>query len=322
MNSIIISSRIRLARNLKNYPFPHRLSQGKAKEVVERVREALAPVRNSFKEVKPCDLDRVTELYLVENHIISPDMTKNKSSVLFAQNDGKAQILVNEEDHVRIQTVFEGDAINEAYELANRLDDLLYEQLDFAFSEKYGYLTACLTNTGTGLRASYMLHLPMLEKTDNIKALQNEVARFGMVIRGVYGEGSEPLGSLYQVSNQITLGKSEREIIEDIKNVSKQIIKKEEELRNRVKNDKNFEDMVYRSLGILKFCRKISGKEATEHLSNVKLGAECGIIKDANDNIYNMMVNIQTGSLCKREGNMLTPAERDIKRACYLNENL
>ncbi|MCD8090188.1 MAG: protein arginine kinase [Clostridiales bacterium] len=322
MKNEIISSRIRLARNLNEYPFPNSLNKAQAVQITERVRTALAPIIKGYTFANMSDMDEVTKLSLVENHIISPDAAKKKNCALFMANDGRSEILINEEDHVRIQTVFPGDNLEEAYSLADRLDNLLDERLSFAFSEKYGYLTACLTNTGTGLRASYMVHLPMLEKTKQIKALQNEVGRFGMVIRGIYGEGSEPLGSLYQISNQITLGKSEEEIIKDLKNITNQIIKREEELEEKIKENNDFSDMVYRSLGILKYCKKISSQEAMNHLSNVKLGISSGIIKDREDNIYNIMADIQSGNMCKRAGDIMESDKRDILRAEYLNNKL
>ncbi len=322
MSDIIISTRIRLARNLKGYPFPKGLNKKQAEEITEKVRTALKPVEKDFRFVDLSAIDKPTKLSLTENHIISPEMAEDNKCALFLKGDNKAEILINDEDHIRIQTVFPGDDIDASYELANKLDDLIDESLGFAFDEKYGYLTACLTNIGTGLRASYMLHLPMLEKTKQIKNLQNEVARFGMVIRGIYGEGSEPLGSLYQISNQLTLGKSESEIITDLKNVVSQVIKKEKELQSKIINNADYNDMVFRSLGLLKYCKKISGREAMEHLSNVKLGITSGIIKDMDDNIYNIMVNIQPGSLIKRAGDMLDTKRRDILRAEYINNEL
>lgn len=320
--SIIVSSRIRLARNLAEFPFPHRIGPKEGRMITERVREALAPVKNQFTFVNMADVDQVTKLALVENHIISPAMTEKKNTSLFIQSDNKAEILINEEDHIRIQTIFSGADIDGCYSLADKLDDLLNERLMFAFSDKYGYLTACLTNTGTGLRASFMLHLPMLEKQNRIKSLQNELSRYGMVIRGIYGEGSEPLGSLYQVSNQITLGKSETEIIDELKNITGQIIKREEALREKIKGDMNFADSIYRSLGILRYCKKISGSEAMGHLSNLKLGISSGIITGIKDNIYNIMVDIQSGNVAKRAGDLPDSDRRDILRAEYLNKTL
>lgn len=322
MKNPIISSRIRLARNLKEYPFPKSLNRAQAAQITEKVKTAMAPVIQNYTFADMEKMDEVTKLSLVENHIISPEAAKKRDCSLFLAADGKSEVLVNEEDHVRIQTVFSGDSLKEAYDLANKLDDLLDERLNFAFSEKYGYLTACLTNTGTGLRASYMVHLPMLEKTKQIKALQNEVGRFGMVIRGIYGEGSEPLGSLYQISNQITMGKSEEEIIKDLKNIVNQIIKKEEELQNKIKENNDFADLVYRSLGIVKYCKKISSQEAMKHLSNIKLGISSGIISGMEDNIYNIMVDIQSGNICKRAGDIIDSKKRDVLRAGYLNEKL
>ncbi len=322
MSDIIISTRIRLARNLKGYPFPNGLNKAQSDEITEKVRSALRPAEKDFRFIRLSEIDGPTKLSLTENHLISPQMAESDKCSLFLKSDNRAEILINDEDHIRIQTIFPGDNIDASYDLADKLDDLLDESLSFAFSEKYGYLTACLTNTGTGLRASYMLHLPMLEKTKQIKNLQNEIARFGMVIRGIYGEGSEPLGSLYQISNQLTLGKTEAEITADLKNVVNQIIKKEKELQSRIIKNTDYCDLVYRSLGILRYCRKISSREAMEHLSNVKLGITSGIINNMNDNIYNIMVNIQSGSIIKRSGDMLDAAKRDVLRAEYINNNL
>lgn len=319
MKKEIIYSYIRLARNLKEYPFPKSLNRAQAAEINEKVKTALAPIIQSYTQADMGNIDEITKLSLVENHIISPEAERKRDCSLFLSADGKSEILVNEEDHIRIQAVLPGDNIEEAFELANRFDDLLDERLNFAFSEKYGYLTACLTNTGTGLRASYMVHLPMLEKTKQIKALQNQVGRFGMVIRGIYGEGSDPLGSLYQISNQITLGKSEEEIIKDLKDIVNQVINEEEELQKKIKDNSGLTDMVYRSLGILKYCKKISSQEAMNHLSNIKLGISSGIIKDREDNIYNIMVDIQPGNICKRAGDIMESEKRDALRAEYLN---
>ncbi|MCD7856198.1 MAG: ATP--guanido phosphotransferase [Clostridiales bacterium] len=322
MNNMVISTRIRLARNLKGFSFPHKLNHKDAEEITSRVQNALAPIIKDFTLVKMSDVDNVTKQMLAENGTISPDAANNRLCRVFIKKDGGAEITVNEEDHVRIQTLRRDDNIDAAFELVNRLDDLLDESLSFAFSDKYGYLTACLTNTGTGMRASYMLHLPMLEKTKQIKALEGEIGRFGMVIRGSHGEGSEAVGSLYQLSNQVTLGKSEREIINDLNNIMKQITAKEAALREKVKGDAAFEDVIFRSLGILKYCKTISAKEAMEHLSNVKMGIESGIIKDKEDNIYNIMTDIQPSVIKKKEGQALSNAEICKKRAEYLNKTL
>lgn len=322
MNNIIISTRIRLARNIVGFSFPHNLLPKDTAEIVKRAEGALAPIKNDFTLVKMSEIDSLTKQALTESQIISPDAAKNKLCAVFVKKDSSAEITVNEEDHIRIQTLRRDGNIEAAYDLANKLDDLLDESLSFAYSEKYGYLTACLTNTGTGMRASYMLHLPMLEKTKQIKALSEEISRLGFVIRGSHGEGTEAEGSLYQISNQITLGKSEEEIIKELKNITKQIIKREEALREKIKTDVNMADMIFRSLGILKFCKTITAKEAMEHLSNVKLGVSVGIINEKEDNIYDIMTNIQPGNIGKKNGLPLNDGDLCRKRAEYLNKTL
>lgn len=326
-NEIIISSRIRLARNLKNYPFSPQLSDEDAKEIIEKAKSVILNDRTCLNQIFDfIDLNKksyIDKLSMIETHIISPVLMNKKTSTgVLLQNDEHISILLNEEDHIRIQAIYSGNNIDAAYEACNRIDDLFEETLEYCYDTKYGYLTSCLTNLGTGLRASFMLHLPMLEANNRIPLISQSINKFGMTIRGIYGEGSEPMGSIYQISNQITLGKSEREIIESLKTITNQIIEQEKSLRLSLisKKENEISDEIYRSYGILKYCKKISADEAMELLSNIRLGLTSGILKiDKPElNIYNIMINIKSGNIQKK----VSSNSIDEERAKYLNKIL
>ena len=327
---IVISSRIRLARNLKKYPFSRALSNEKAKELIAEVTAAIKNERTflstMFEYIDLNKADKNEKISMLENHIISPELVnKTAPCGVLLKDDASVSILVNEEDHLRIQSVFSGYNIDKAWDMANKIDDLIEESVEYAFDKNYGYLTSCPTNTGTGLRASFMLHLPMLEKTERIRPIAQSLTKFGMTLRGIYGEGSEPLGSIYQVSNQITLGKSEEEIIESLKNLTTHIIEQEKALREEYKKNNllDFQDMVYRAYGILKNCKKISSKEAMGYLSDVRLGLTSEILNiKPKANIYNVMMNIQSGNLQKANNGSFDENQRDEIRAKYLNDIL
>ncbi len=324
----VISSRIRLARNLKKYPFSAAISEEKSKQLIEEVKNAIKNERTFLSEMfEYTELNNLSyedKTAMLENHIISADLINKKSPcAALIQNDESVSILLNEEDHLRIQSICAGYNIDKAWQNADKIDDLIEESVEYAFDKNYGYLTACPTNTGTGLRASFMLHLPMLEKTGRIRSISQSLSKFGMTMRGLYGEGSEPLGSIYQISNQITLGKSEEEIIDSLKNLTAQIIEQEKSITEQYKkyHKLEFEDMIFRSYGILKNCKLISSKEAMQLLSDVRLGINSDVLKTSpKANIYNIMMNIQSGNLQKRCGKTLNESERDIQRAQYLND--
>ncbi|MBQ2753427.1 MAG: protein arginine kinase, partial [Firmicutes bacterium] len=283
---IIISSRVRLARNIKKYPFAVKMNDTEAEAVLKAVKESVmnerTPLGNRFSFYNMAETEDNLKLDLMARHLISPDMVKSKRpSGVLVMDDESISIMINEEDHIRIQTFAAGDNIDKAYDLADKIDNMMEETLDYAFDEKYGFITSCPTNFGTGLRASYMMHLPCLEKTGNIKQIINAVSKYGITVRGIYGEGTEALGSIYQISNQVTLGKSEKEILELLKKVGN--IVKEQEIRIRemlIAKDKiAFTDRIYRSYGILANAKKISAGEAMEHLSNVRLGILSGLLE-------------------------------------------
>ncbi len=329
--SVIISSRIRLARNVKKYPFSRFLEGEQAKKMLQ---EAIGTIKNErsilanrFEYIALEEKSEIEKRMLLERHIISPELMKDsKNKGVLVQDDEAVSIMLNEEDHIRIQTIFAFEKIDEAWQLADNIDNLIEESIEYAFDKDFGYLTACPTNTGTGLRASFMLHLPILEQTGQLKNIIQALSKFGMTVRGIYGEGTEPLGSIYQISNQITMGKTEEETIEALKNVTNQIIEKETYLRDNAFNLRKLEltDEIYRSYGILTNCRKISGKEAMSLLSQVRLGFLAGVLQAETPklNIYNIMMNIQAGNLQKVVGQELDEKARDIARAEYIRANL
>lgn len=330
-NNIVISSRIRLARNIKKYPFSSRLTDKQAADLIEEVKASVKNEKTSFGDSFDfIDMTQKSELekyILFENHSISSDLLNNKKpSGLLIKDDETISIMINEEDHIRIQTVMPGYNIEKAWDTADKIDDLIEESVDYAFDENYGYLTSCITNVGTGMRASFMIHIPFIEMFGQVENLSQAINKFGMTLRGIYGEGSQPLGSIYQVSNQVTLGKSEKEIIEALENVINQITEQETLLRDKaIKGGKiELEDRIFRSYGILSNCRKISSKEAMRFLSDLRIGIISGLFKPKNENvnIYSIMMSIQPGNLMKYMGQEEDAEKRDIKRADFIREKL
>jgi Arginine kinase len=327
---IILSSRIRLARNIKEYHFPHAMNKEESDKIIDLCSSAIMDssmgATSNFKLVKLRDLSPVDRLSMVERHLISPGLLDNyERAAVLLNSDSTISIMINEEDHIRLQVIYPGLQLKEAYDLANRVDDLIEEKVDYAFDQKLGYLTACPTNIGTGIRASIMIHLPALSITGNINGVLNAVAQVGLTIRGIYGEGSDVQGNIFQISNQITLGLSEEEIISNLMAVTKQIIDKEKAARNRLMetNRIQIEDNAWRSLGILKNARVLSSRECLNLVSNVRLGAELGIISGIDTVTLNeLTVNTQPATLMKIEGSELDSELRDIKRAQYVREKL
>ncbi len=325
---VVISSRIRLARNLNNYQFPQQMNLKDAESVTDEILNAAKDSIDSgyYKFIKIKDLDYLDKGFYVEKHLISPELVKNpmKSSVLL-RDDEKVGIMINEEDHIRMQILSSGLNLEESWRLCSEIDDDLEEKLDYAFDEKLGYLTSCPTNVGTGLRASVMLHLPCLVFTRYINNIIQAVNQVGLTVRGLYGEGSEALGNLFQISNQTTLGETEEEMIQKLKNVAYQIINKERDIRNGFvsRRKMEIEDRVFRSYGVLKYVRIISSREAMKLLSDVKLGAEIGLIEDVNmKDISNLMILTQPASLQKCFKKEMAKEERDIKRAQLIRDKI
>lgn len=329
-NNIILTSRVRLARNLAHMPYPHMLSKEQVSEVIEEVASSItesnSAIAEDFHIVRLKDVEQLKRISMFEKHIVSSDLVNNyERAAVVVNKENDVSVMINEEDHIRLQVIYPGFKIKEAYEYANKLDDLMEEKLTYAYDGKLGYLTSCPTNVGTGIRASVMLHLPALTITKNINNVVNTVTQVGMTIRGIYGEGSNIMGNMYQVSNQVTLGLSEEEIINNLTAVTKKIVDQEEKARSLLyeKQKDELEDDIYRSLGILKYARTISTAEALNLLSRVRMGIEMGIIKDIEiSNINKLLVNVQPATLQLISGIDAGSGQRDKARAKILREAL
>lgn len=329
-SDIVLSSRIRFARNLDEFNFPTLFTNGEAEAVISTIMERVnnTPVSKigGLEMIKMDEIPSLQKRVLVEKHLISPHLAENsiQGACLLSENE-EFSIMINEEDHLRIQCLFPGFQLTEALQAANEIDDWLEEHVNYAFDEKFGYLTSCPTNAGTGLRASVMMHLPGLVMTQQINRIVPAINQLGLVVRGIYGEGSEALGNIFQISNQITLGKSEEDIVEDLKSVVSQIISQERSAREALEKTSNIqlEDRVFRSYGILANSRIIETKEAAQCLSDLRLGIDMGYIKNISRSILNeLMILTQPGFLQQYAGGPLRPNERDIRRAALIRERL
>lgn len=326
-SDVVISSRARIARNISSFSFPHRAKKEEAKEVFDLVKNALG--EDSPFTLQVIDLSQISELdkiVLMEKHLISPQQVKGGEHTGVALSEDEViSLMINEEDHLRSQVLYPGFQVEAAYKLVNQLDDYLESKIDFAFSEKYGYLTACPTNVGTGIRVSVMVHLPGLALTNRIQQLLQGVNQLGLAVRGVFGEGTEAQGNLYQISNQVTLGRTEEEIVDNLKRVTSQIINQERHWREKLLAERkdDLTDRIMRAYGILMYGHKISSEEAVRLLSNVRLGIDLGIINDITPTIFNeLIVLIRPGFLQKIEDNQLSSEERDLKRADLIRKRL
>ncbi|MCL2611402.1 MAG: ATP--guanido phosphotransferase [Defluviitaleaceae bacterium] len=325
-SSPIISCRLRLARNLKKYPFLCKLERDQAKEMIENVKEAILPRSSNFTFTSIPEKTRVERSKLLEHHKISLDVARtSRPCALISSVDDHIHILLNEEDHIRIQSIAPGRDIESVYKMANYTDDLIEETLEYAFHENYGYLTSCPSNTGTGMRASFMLHLPLLEEQKSrMEELTRSLASLGMTVRGIHGENSSSQGSIFQVSNQITLGKPEEELLKSLEKTVDQLVQAELDLiESKLEDDKSeFEDTIYRAYGTLKYAKKISLTEARKLLSTLRMGIISGIFtEEIKTPIYKIMMNIDFGSLRTNFTDM-DYLDIDPSRAAYIRENL
>jgi protein arginine kinase len=329
-HDIVLSSRVRLARNLNNFPFPPVANREEQENVLNLIEENVRD--NPYQGIGFLEFHRLENMkpieknVLVEKHLISPHLANvsKAGGVLLSENEA-VSMMVNEEDHLRLQCLFPGLKLSEALNLANGIDDWLEEKVDYAFHEKRGFLTSCPTNVGTGLRASVMMHLPALVMTKQMNRIIPAISQLGLVVRGIYGEGSEALGNIFQVSNQITLGKAESDIVEDLRGVVLQLIEQEKVAREKLlKNSKiGLEDKVFRSFGTLANSRIIASKEAAQCLSDVRLGIDLNIIPNLSANILNeLMILTQPNFLQQYAGEELNPDERDIFRAKIIRERI
>lgn len=327
---IVISSRVRLARNLRSLPFPFLAVDSQKEEVIARFEQLLKsdphPMLGKAELIRMEQLSPLEKKVLVEKHLISPQLADEarKGAVIISENED-ISIMLNEEDHIRIQCLYPGFSPGEAWKKADELDDWIESHLDYAFDEQHGYLTSCPTNVGTGIRASVMVHLPALVMTNQANRFLSALQQVGLAVRGMYGEGSEALGNLFQISNQITLGQSEQEIIEHLSGVVQQLISHERNAREMMLSSMRLqlEDKIFRSYGILANARTIESKEATARLSDVLLGINLGMIKNLQSSQINeLLVMSQPGYLQTYFSEQLTPDQRDERRATLLREQL
>ncbi|MBQ3284355.1 MAG: protein arginine kinase [Ruminococcus sp.] len=322
MSEAVVSTRIRLARNLKEYPFPIRLSSDKAREIVDKVGEALKDSELKFHRIDMDAIPDTIRVAMIERHLVSPDfISEQEGRAVYLSDDNTVSIMVNEEDHIRLQVMMDGFQPEEAYALADKVDNILSKKLNFAFHDRLGYLTQCPTNLGTGMRASVMLHLPALEMSGTVNRIGANLSKLGLTMRGLYGESSKPAGAFFQLSNQVTLGISEKAAIENLKNITNQLITQEMRARESLLNNIEAEDKINRALGVLKTARLMDHNEAMKLLSLVRLGvSEKKIETLSTDSIDKLIVEIQPASIMTRYGDDMSPRDRDIKRAQILRE--
>lgn len=326
---IVLSSRIRLARNFTGVPFPNRATKDQLADVVARLRTSINALgRNgNYMLIEMEKLSPLERYVLVEKHIISPNYAQqSENRALIISDDASISIMVNEEDHLRIQAMTPGLSLTEAFAKADAADDALESKNDFAFTEQMGYLTSCPTNLGTGLRASVMLHLPALVLTGQINMFINAATQLGLAVRGLYGEGSEAVGNIFQISNQQTLGYSESEIIANLTGVVRQLVDKERAARKALYSESQdaIADRVWRAFGVLKYARSISGKEALAMLSEVRLGIDLDIITEVPAEFFNeLLVTTRPNFLQKMTGSgAIDSPQRDKLRAQVIREKL
>ncbi len=325
---IVISSRVRLARNLGDFSFPHRASPKQREQIVAEALRAIKKcgmLKNSLI-LSSEGISMLDRQFIMERHLISLEFVESEKSGAIVISDKEIMsIMVNEEDHLRLQAIQSGLQLMEAWRLIDGVDTELSKHLKFAYSGVLGYLTTCPTNTGTGMRASLMLHLPCLVISKQIGRVLQAITKLGLVARGLYGEGTEPSGNFFQISNQITLGRSEEDIIDNIERLGKQVVAHEENARKVLlsKSGKELENSIFRAYGILKNARIISSTEALDLLSNLRLGVDLGLIHDIDYRLINELLMLtQPAHLQKIEGRRLSSDSRDLIRGKLIREKL
>jgi len=327
-SDIVLSTRIRLARNLEDYPFVHHAQKRTLGQIVEQLSKTLDQCE-TLKDLAFADFEVLPKLerhLLVERHLISPDFEKaGWRRGAFITPDEKISIMVNEEDHLRLQHICSGFQMENAWKVLNAIDNELSAKIPFAFSEKYGFLTSCPTNVGTGIRVSVLIHLPGLVLTKDIDETLKGITQVGLSVRGFYGEGTEVLGNLFQISNHTTLGKREEEVIETIQGVLTQLIGFEKKACETLMKDAkvHIEDKIWRAFGILNNARLLTSNEFMSLSSALRLGTTLGIIKEISAKALNqLMILVQPAHIQKFLKHEMSPSERDFFRANIVREHL
>ena len=317
-SDVVISTRVRLSRNIKGIPFITRASKDELKEVYDKMKEITPSLGYNLKFLSLDDMDSITKQSLVEKHLISPDFAKTKMpyTAIIINDEENICIMVNEEDHIKLQVFTSGLDIDNLLNLAIEIDEKIESLVQYSYHEKYGFLTACPTNVGTGLKISTLVHIPALQLTGNLNKMLNIINNLGMNVRGLYGEGSKAEGDVYQVSNNQTLGITEKEIVKNLNLLAQKIIDQERLARKYLsKNSLKLEDEVYRSYGILVNARRLSEEEAIDLLSKVKLGTDLGIIKELNDKkIKELILFTKPANMQKRLSTKLSVIDQEASR--------
>jgi len=327
-SNIVISSRIRLARNLAQYPFPNRAEDSVRREIEELLCERISQL-DAGTPLRYVDVDLLENLdrqILVERQLISREHSESHGprGVSFSGEEN-VSLMINEEDHLRIQVLHSGFDLDDCWRECDRIDDAIEEHVTYAFSEQLGYLTACPTNVGTGIRVSVMLHLPALVITKEIQKVFHALQKINLAVRGLYGEGSQAMGDFYQISNQVTLGKSEEKLVQNVKDVVPNIVAYERKVRTALVKDnrQNLHDQVSRAYGILKNAQTISSEETMHLLSSVRMGINLGLIDDLEiPTVNELFIHTQPAHLQKLRHEHLESAERNVARASYLRLRL
>lgn len=328
-SDIVIRSRVRLARNIAAYPFPSKMNDEQYREVLDKVRIAVTEDSGSkrfgyrFYDMQKMSKDE--KQLLVEKQLISPDLAAKKYPCgALVNSDETVSIMVNEEDHIRIQCLLFGMGILRAKEVCFEIDSMLEKYFDFAFSAQFGYLTSCPTNIGTAIRASVLMHLPAITMCNNIPKLLETLSKLGITVRGMFGENTQAKGNLFQISNQVTLGQSEDEIISSMMNVVSQVKESENSLRKEVRaqNRADFDDSVFRAFGVLTNARKMSADESLGLISMVRMGADMGIIEKVKMDTLNKLMYLVQPAILRRHTCSNDITNEDILRATMVREHL
>lgn len=323
-SGIVLSTRVRLARNSEDYPFPARLDTKEREKVCKIIKGALEGYTEDkliYREMS--SLEPYEAVSLAEKHLISPGFAyETQGRALVLSENEEISIMLCEEDHIRIQVVLPGLALNEAWEKADKIDSVIEKQVNYAFKENLGYLTQCPTNLGTGMRASVMLHLPALTGKGAMRRLSTTVAKLGLTLRGSFSDDNEGAGNIYQLSNQVTLGISEEAALKNLSSIAMQIVAQEKQARALLVKDEDFIDKIYRSWGVLRSAYKLSSRELTNLVSYVSVGACEGIIDVPSDKLIGAVIELQPATLNVSQGEKLTENQRDILRAQKVRELL
>ncbi len=321
---VVLSTRIRLARNLDDFPFPAKLDNTAKSKINEMIRDAIFEIDSeTFRYLEMRSLTQIQAFSLAERHLISPEFASSREGrALIITPDESVSIMLCEEDHIRLQVMKAGLALEQTYDIADKIDSMLDGRLRYAYDERIGYLTQCPTNLGTAMRASVMLHLPALTRCGQISKLASTVSKLGLTLRGAYGEGSAPKGDIYQLSNQITLGITEEAAIANLKAIVLQLVNQERAAAAELARNPVEEDKIFRSLGVLQSARLLSTDEFMELISAVRMGAARGIIDIELETTNELIVKMQPATISAESDTVTDAAQRDAARAAAVREAL